>query len=161
MIAAAVGADAVGTGAVGTGGVLAAVDTDEQRLDLIIEHLESTAADDWQTDVVRRDDPNGVTRNCFFGHLYDLAGGDDPFPVEAKYRPETCGSHWWNWFENRWATTFRLYPINDGQDHEYPQATAKERVIAFLRDLRSGRQLATEASMDADYARGLADDTKD
>lgn len=131
--------------------------TDDLRcLDWLIAQLELTDPDSWQTEVVRRTSATGVETNCFFGHVYNIGGGDTPAPDGRN----STGSWLWNWVEERWATTFRVYPINDGRDPSYPQATAKDRMIAFLRALRAGEELSTAESMEADYQYFLAQENE-
>lgn len=115
----------------------------------IVQWIETTGDDAWQTDVVRSADGK---RNCFFGHLYDLGG--------ARARganltdDETIANRLWEWFEEQWASTFFLYPINDGPSAAYPQATPRLRILALLADLRDGRVLRTPQSMEADFLAG-------
>ena len=99
-----------------------------EALDGVITAMESTAEEAWRVETVRSED--GAT-NCFFGHLFNL-GGDDKH-----------GSALWNVFEEQWATTYMLYPVNDGQNPKYPQDTPKQRVLAYLRDLRDGKAMTT------------------
>jgi hypothetical protein len=62
-------------------------------------------------------------RSCVFGHIFDLGG-----------------NHMCDWFESNIATTYMIYPINDGTNPQYKQQTAKERCIAYLKDIRDGKQ---------------------
>lgn len=46
-----------------------------------------------------------------------------------------------------------IYPVNDGEspnwmNYRYDQATPKERVIAYLRNLSAGLELTTNQIMD-------------
>lgn len=107
----------------------------------LITHLETTREEDWQTDIVRSGDG---TRNCFFGHLHAW-GGDDAH-----------GSALWDAFEELWSTSYRIYPVNDGKNPDYKQPTAKQRVLAYLRNLGSGAELTTCQSMEAEYQAHLA-----
>ncbi len=95
-------------------------------LDTIIEYLDKTTEESWCTDVVKTKDG----RNCLFGHLFDL-GGSDLF----------------NWFENI-ATTYMVYPVNDGEHENYQQPTPKQRCIAYLKDLRIGKEKTTYQLME-------------
>lgn len=106
-------------------------------LNSVIQYMEATAEDSWQVDSVRSSD--GST-NCFFGHLFNM-GVDDKE-----------GSHLWNAFEELWATTYMLYPVNDGEHRDYQQATPKQRVLAYLRDLQSGASPTTMQLMEAEFA---------
>ncbi|WP_422758948.1 hypothetical protein [Paenarthrobacter sp. C1] len=112
-----------------------------RRLDPVIAYMEATSEDAWQVDTVRSAD--GST-NCFFGHLFNMGGTD------------VRGNALWEGFESAWATTYRLYPINDGEHPGYPQPTPKQRVLAFLRDLNSGAVLTTPQQMEEEYAYHLA-----
>lgn len=106
-----------------------------------IDYLEQTDDTQWQTDVVRSGSPDHE-RNCVLGHLHrwaEDAGG------------EALASAVWSRFEELWATTHRIYPVNDGTDLGYPQSTPKGRVLAFLRDLRAGRVENTDESMHSDF----------
>jgi hypothetical protein len=112
-----------------------------RTLDPIIAHMEATPEGSWQTDTVRSKD--GST-NCFFGHLFAM-GSDDEH-----------GSALWNGFENLWASTYLIYPINDGENSRYPQATPKQRILAYLRDLRDGKAKTAPQLMEEDYEHWLA-----
>jgi hypothetical protein len=96
----------------------------------IITYMEQTDPDKWATDVVRTADGS----NCFFGHLFNFAGGT-----------------LWDLFEECWATTFMVYSVNDGSNPAYPQATAKERVVAYLKDLRDGKAQTTQQLMAEEF----------
>ena len=97
----------------------------------IIDYMESTPEESWCTDVVRTDN-----KNCFFGHLFSM-GKDDKE-----------GNELWGMFEEGWATTYMIYPVNDGENPKYQQATPKQRVIAYLKDLRDGKEMTTHQSID-------------
>ena len=90
-------------------------------LDVIIPYLEKTNNNSWCTDVVKTKDG----KNCLFGHLFDLGGGE-----------------LMDWFENI-ATTYMVYPVNDGKNPNYKQETPKQRCIAYLKDLQSGKAKTT------------------
>jgi hypothetical protein len=77
------------------------------RLRQVIAHLESTADDEWCVDIVRSKDE---TKNCIFGHIFNMGGGD-----------EIKGNDWWQWFEYTIATTSMAYPVNDGRNPMYRQ----------------------------------------
>ena len=58
----------------------------------------------------------------------------------------------WDLFEARWATTFMIYPVNDGiplkwMNFKYDQATPRERIIAYLENLRDGKEKSTQDLM--------------
>ena len=110
-------------------------------LDSIIAYMDATEDDAWRVDTVRSADG---TTNCFFGHLFNMGGND------------ARGNELWSGFENLWASTYMLYPINDGTDSRYPQATPKQRVLAYLRDLKSGAAKNVPQLLEEDYAYYLA-----
>lgn len=114
-----------------------------ETLDGVIAHIEATSEDSWQVNTVRSADG---TTNCFFGHLFNMGANDKE------------GSALWDAFESRWATTYRIYPINDGKNPSYSQETPKQRVLTFLNDLRDGNAMTTEESMDACYRDYLAEE---
>jgi hypothetical protein len=99
----------------------------------IIAYMENTEESTWRVDTVRGKDGS----NCFFGHLFNMGGGDS----------EKGGSRLWDYFEANYATTFMLYPVNDGQHPKYQQPTPKQRVIAYLKDLASGAEKTTAQLM--------------
>lgn len=98
-------------------------------LENIISYMERTDADTWATDVVRTGD-----KNCFFGHLFNFAG-----------------STLWALFEECYATEYMIYPVNDGKVAEYPQASARERIVAYLKDLRDGKAKTTQQLMAEEF----------
>lgn len=100
-------------------------------LDVIIPYMENTTEESWCMDVVKTKDG----KNCLFGHLYDLGGGE-----------------LMDWFENI-ATTYMVYPVNDGENPNYQQPTPKQRCVAYLKDLQSGKAKTTYQLMDEDYER--------
>ena len=133
-------------------------------LDDIIQMVEETAEGAWQVDVVRSTDG---ARNCFFGHLHaygtqraaDLTA--DTIPAFIRQRnpslsAQDCfASQLWDWFECAYATTYAIYPVNDGTNPDYQQPTPRQRVLAYLRALASGDELTTMQAMDRDYAASL------
>lgn len=112
-----------------------------ENLDPIITYMESTAEDAWRVDTVRSKDG---TTNCFFGHLFAMAPDDQH------------GSELWSGFENLWASTYMVFPINDGTNPRYPQATPKQRILAYLRDLRDGNAKTVPELLEEDYQFWLA-----
>lgn len=116
-----------------------------KTLDSVIAYMEATEEDAWQVDTVRSADG---TTNCFFGHLFNMGGTD------------ARGNALWDGFENAWASTYRLYSINDGENPRYPQKTPKQRVLAFLRDLNSGAVPTTPQQMEEDYNYWLAEEAR-
>ncbi len=106
-----------------------------------IDYLQATTDDEWRVDTVR-DAAN--TQNCVMGHLVNWAYGKD---FEGNISPV------WDAFEERWATTYMIYPVNDGKspswmNHTYDQETTKDRVIAYLRNLQDGKEKTTEQLME-------------
>lgn len=106
---------------------------DFERLKEVIDYISETPEDSWQQDVVRSADG---TKNCFFGHLFNMG------ETEAE------SNHLWEWFEWRWATTYRIYPVNDGTHPDYQQETPKQRVLAYLNALYTGDEESTCESME-------------
>lgn len=98
-------------------------------LDEIISYLENTSEESWCTDVVKTKDD----KNCLLGHLFDFGGN------------ELC-----SWFEEI-ATTYMFYPVNDGENPNYQQPTPKQRCIAYIKDLKSGKAKTVYQLMDEDY----------
>ena len=105
-----------------------------KTIDSLIEYLEQTNDNDWIVDRVRTTDGKG----CVMSHIFDWGGGDNG------------GSDTWDWFEEVFATTYMIYPVNDGQHPNYQQSTPKERCIAYIRNLRDGIEKTTQALMDED-----------
>ena len=118
-------------------------DLDKLRdINNIIDYMESTNEESWCEDVVKKGD-----KNCFYGHLFDYAGGEKrTVDGETNY-----GTIIWDWFESQYATTFMVYPVNDGDNEDYQQSTPKKRVIAYLKDLRDGEKKTTHELMDECY----------
>lgn len=98
----------------------------ETFLKSFIEYLEATDPDSWCTNVIRT--KNG--KNCLYGHLVAFIGD------------EHC-SDAFDLFESLYATTYMIYPVNDGTSSEYIQLTPKDRCIAYLNDMLIGKQLTT------------------
>jgi len=71
------------------------------------------------------------------GHLANFVGGDDTTLNTA-----------WDWFEAAVATTYMVYPVNDGKNPDYPQDTARERCIAYMKNLQSGKEMTTDVLME-------------
>jgi len=113
---------------------------DTFSLDDVISYMEATPDESWNVDTVRSSDG---ARNCFFGHLFNMGKDEDE------------SNDIWRWFESYWSTTYVIYRINDGSHERYPEETAKQRVIAYLKNLRSGVELDTMASMEEDYQNSL------
>lgn len=101
--------------------------TTKESLKDIIYYLETTTEDSWCLNVVKTTDG----KNCLFGHLFDFGG-----------------SKLMDWFENFFATTYMVYPVNDGTHPNYQQSSPKERCIAYLKDLQSGKEKTTYQIME-------------
>lgn len=112
----------------------------ENFIDQFIEYCKNTTEDQWCVDVVRSSD---MKSNCLFGHLFEFAGNDK------------LGNKYWDHFEANWATTYMVYPVNDGENPDYQQSSAKERCIAYLEDLRDGVKDTTQILMEQDYQNWL------
>lgn len=90
-------------------------------LEGILAYMEKTKPESWCVDVVKSKDG----RNCFYGHIFDMGG-----------------SALFNEFENI-ATTYMIYPVNDGNNPKYQQGTAKERCCAYLKNIIDGKEKTT------------------
>ena len=97
----------------------------------IITRLEATSEDEWCTAIVS----NGDTR-CCLGHVFDMGA-----TVQEA-------NQWWNWFEDFVATTYMIYPVNDGEHPGYQQATPKARVLAYLHGILDGREKTSWEAME-------------
>ncbi|MBC9927250.1 hypothetical protein [Leucobacter sp. cx-169] len=123
----------------------------------LIAHLERIPESRWRTGTVRSED--GRT-NCFFGHLHHYGVFMSSYAATLPEATAKCSgeevfaSRLWDWFESTWATTYRIYPVNDGESLKYPQPNPKSRVLAFLAALRSGAEPNTTRSLDAEYLHG-------
>lgn len=105
------------------------VEIPEDLLEKFIEYCEATDESSWCVDVVKSQ--NG-SQSCLFGHLFDFAGND------------VVGNVYWDHFESVYATTYMVYPVNDGKNERYPQETPKQRCLAYLKNLQSGKEMTTE-----------------
>ena len=103
-----------------------------KTLDEIIAYLETTVEESWCLDVVKKGD-----KNCLFGHLFELGGSD-----------------LYHMFEEFYATTYMVFPVNDGTHEDYRQETPKQRCIAYLKDLRDGKQKTT-SKLHEEFEQGL------
>lgn len=117
-------------------------ETGEKLQDLpgFIQYLIDTREDEWAVDVVRT---KGGEKNCLFGHLVNWVYGKDY---------EGSVTRAWDIFEEMWSSTWEIYPINDGQDPRYKQATPKQRCIAFMKDLWLAQAVPTWRAMEIDEA---------
>jgi hypothetical protein len=71
--------------------------------------MAATREESWLVGTVRYADG---TTNCFFGHLFRMGAND------------RRGDALWNAFESLWATTYRIYPINAGENPSWLGANA-------------------------------------
>lgn len=113
------------------------------NLDTVIAYMEATDEDAWNLNTVRSKDG---TKNCFFGHLFNMT------PDEER------ANALWGMFEDLYATTYRIYSVNDGENPRYPQSTPKQRILAYLRALAAGEEKTTAQSMDECYQHFLAEE---
>lgn len=125
-------------------------DDDRRRMADFIAYLEQTTDADWCEDIVRTKDG---AQNCALGHVFEWgsARGDGS---------DADGSKTWDWFESAWSTSYSVYPVNDGKNPDYPQATPKERIIAYCRALLDGSELSTHESMEFDACNGDPDEIR-
>ncbi len=109
-----------------------------KTLQEIIDYMETTKEESWCVDVVRTKDQ----KNCFFGHLVNMESD----PREGQFL--------WDIFEECIATTYMIFPVNDGENKDYQQPTPKQRVIAYLKDLRDKKTPTTQDLM-REYEKGI------
>ena len=102
------------------------------KLTDFIAYLETTDESEWAVGVVR--EPGNI-KNCMFGHLVNFYYGKD-------YEGNINGI--WDMFEECYATTYMIYPVNDGENPRYIQPTAKARVIAYLKNLDNRLEPSTQ-----------------
>jgi hypothetical protein len=99
-------------------------------LEKIIAYLENTKDEKWCMDVVKTEDG----KSCVLGHVFDYGG------------------NWmWGMFENVFANEFMVFPVNDGKHPDYSQITPKERTIAYLKNMRDGKEKTINQLYDEDY----------
>lgn len=108
------------------------INLEEINVNGLLNYLQNTREDEWLLDKVANKD---LSKCCFFGHLFKYAAG--------KEMDEKKANNFWNYFEEIYATTYMVYPVNDGKNPNYPQETAKQRCIAYLEDLISGKAKKT------------------
>lgn len=104
--------------------------TQEFDLDNIIAYLENTTEESWCTDVVKTNDG----KNCLLGHLFDF-GGNRVMDI----------------FEECVATTYMFYSVNDGTHPKYKQESPKQRILAYIKDIKSGVQPSTQKLMEEEW----------
>lgn len=103
----------------------------EFRLQELIDYLKKTPEEDWITNVCRRGN-----RNCLMGHIFEFGGGE----TKSEGEQRNNGSFACDFFEAFYATTYMFYPVNDGLHPRYKQKSAKERCIAYLENMRDGKE---------------------
>lgn len=106
-------------------------------LNEFILYLEKTDPSSWCTDVVKTEDG----KNCLFGHLVDY------FECE----PDDRVSNIIDIFENLYASTYMIYPVNDGKNLNYKQDNPKDRCIAYLKNIMCGKEENTMQAFDRCY----------
>lgn len=106
----------------------------ESMLKDFIAYLETTTEESWCTDIVRTKNGRG---NCLLGHLSNFCRHKDNDDVSGDF----------DWFENLITTTYVVYSVNDGTSDKYHQSTPKQRCIAYMKDLLSGKELTTWPGM--------------
>lgn len=74
---------------------------------------------------------DGREQNCIIGHIFNI-GKDD-----------REGNLWVQGFEANIATTYMIFPVNDGEHPRYQQATPRERCLAYLRAVLEEREAKT------------------
>lgn len=104
-------------------------------LQSFIDYCEATTADQWYLHKVRNEDN---TNNCLYGHLVNWYYGKD---YVGNISPM------WDAFEEV-GSSYYVYEINDGNNPTYQQATARDRCIAYLKNVESGKELWTAEAME-------------
>lgn len=97
-----------------------------------IKYLEKTTDDQWMID--KCGEPE-MKKWCVMGHLFCWASG--------KKKDEKRANRIFNYFEERIATTYMIYPVNDGLHSNYSQSTPKERCIEYLQNIKNGIEKTT------------------
>lgn len=95
-------------------------------LPTFINYLKNTSIDSWCTNVYRTSDG----KNCLYGHLVEFVGNDhcnDAIDI----------------FENLYATTYMVFPVNDGRSEIYKQNNPRDRCIAYLQNMVNGIEKTT------------------
>lgn len=101
----------------------------------LINYLEKTKEEDWILWRCRTADGKG----CVMSHIFDFGGGD-----EKDADGYTLGGQSWDFFEECWATTYMIFPVNDGENKKYQQSTPKQRCLAYIKNLRDGIEKNTQ-----------------
>jgi len=99
-------------------------------LDRVETLLTATSPDSWWEGPTFRS-PCG-TKHCVLSHIADQLGMD---AMDA--------------FENYWSTSYVIgAAVDDQPSDRYPQAHPKDRVLAYIANLRTGIELDTWTSID-------------
>lgn len=106
--------------------------SDLDFLDEVIALIEATDPGTWWAGPTYRS-PCG-TQHCVLAQ------------IELALGPEAMDR-----FEGTWANSYMIGGANDGKDPRYTQDHAKDRSLAYLRDLRSGGLPSICESMYADW----------
>lgn len=108
-------------------------------LDRVIRVCESSDPDSWWEGPTFRS-PCG-TKHCVLSHVAEQLGMD----VMEQ-------------FECTWSTSYVIGgAVNDKATDKYPQSHPKGRVLAYLHNLRTGKELSVIESMDAQLAQTFPD----
>jgi|GEM_PF-2940670 hypothetical protein len=103
-------------------------------LDRVETLLTATDPDSWWEGPTFRS-PCG-TKHCVLSHIAEHLGMD---AMEQ--------------FENYWSTSYVIgAAVNDKPSEKYPQPHPKDRVLAYIANLRSGVELDTWSGIDAQIA---------
>lgn len=98
-------------------------------LDRVESMIKATSPESWWEGPTFRS-PCG-TKHCVLSHIAEQFGMD----VMDE-------------FESTWSTSYVIgAAVNDRPSDRYPQSHPKDRVLAFLANLRSGAELDTQSSM--------------
>lgn len=106
------------------------------QIDELIEYLEKTSEKDWNVKTCASKDGK---KKCVMAHIFHFGGGDGNIDEDGT----NGGTRAWDFFEEAWATTYMIYPVNDGENPKYQQKTPKQRCIAYLKNLRDGKEKTT------------------
>ena len=96
-----------------------------------IEYLKNTDINDWCEKVYRTVD----NKNCLFGHLVE-------YFEKSNYEDENIAPII-DTFENQFASTYMVFPVNDGTSELYKQDNPRDRCIAYFTDMMNGKVSTT------------------
>lgn len=112
-------------------------------LNSLITYLQNTKQESWCQDVIKTKDG----KNCLFVHIFDF--GCNGINIDGVERSgDEGGNFFFDWFEHNIATTYMVYPVNDGKNANYKQQTAKERCIAYLYNILNDKEYTTTHIID-------------